>query len=212
MWNWLRAVRAKRYLVYLLGLKFVPLIQKYNGASYWFCCRTPGFRKNEADKPKKIITLKCFDAKEASNPDNDRKQYGNNRYSQSNIDQWLNSAAGAWGMVQRAIPTTHRLTMRMCIRIITNTTLKPVFFLTLKNHSGMLSLIPRSGLQRIPSPTAEGYEDITRKVYLLSNTEVGLGNESVAEGSKMGPFQNDNSRKHIPTAEAVSASEYTIPA
>lgn len=41
---------------------------------------------------EKIITLKCFDAKEASNPNNDRKNYGNNRYSQSNIDQWLNSA------------------------------------------------------------------------------------------------------------------------
>ena len=55
-----------------------------------------------------------------------------------------------------------------------------------------------------------GYEDITRKVYLLSNTEVGLANEnSVAEGTKWDLFSNDNSRLAYPTAEAVSASEYT---
>lgn len=46
----------------------------------------------------KIIQLMCFDAKEASNSNSDRKQYGNNRYQYSNILQWLNSnaAAGAW--------------------------------------------------------------------------------------------------------------------
>ena len=45
---------------------------------------------------EKIITLKAFDAKEASNSNSDRKNYGNNRYSVSNIDQWLNSAASSW--------------------------------------------------------------------------------------------------------------------
>ena len=47
---------------------------------------------------EKIIQLMCFDAKEASNSNSDRKQYGNNRYQHSNLLQWLNSnaAAGAW--------------------------------------------------------------------------------------------------------------------
>ena len=45
---------------------------------------------------EKMITLKCFDAKESSNPNSSRQSYGNNRYSQSNIDQWLNSQAASW--------------------------------------------------------------------------------------------------------------------
>ena len=45
---------------------------------------------------EKMITLKCFDAKEPSNTNGDRRSYGNNRYSQSNIDQWLNSQAASW--------------------------------------------------------------------------------------------------------------------
>ena len=47
---------------------------------------------------EKIIQLMCFDAKEPSNSNSDRKQYGNNRYQYSNLLQWLNSnaAAGAW--------------------------------------------------------------------------------------------------------------------
>ena len=46
----------------------------------------------------KILDLRCFDAKEPNNSNSDRKNYGNNRYSVSNMHQWLNSnaAAGAW--------------------------------------------------------------------------------------------------------------------
>ena len=94
---------------------------------------------------ERIITLKCIDAKEASNPDSSRQRYGNNRYSVSNIDQWLNSAAaGAW-YSKRHDYDAHQQT-RTFIRIITNTTLKLVFFLISKKPSGMLFLIPQSGL------------------------------------------------------------------
>lgn len=55
-----------------------------------------------------------------------------------------------------------------------------------------------------------GYEDITRKVFLLSNTEVGLSNEnSVAEGALWSYFSSAARRQCYPTAEAVSNSEYT---
>ena len=42
-----------------------------------------------------LILLRTFDAKEPNNANSDRQQYGNNRYSVSNIDQWLNSTASA---------------------------------------------------------------------------------------------------------------------
>ncbi len=55
-----------------------------------------------------------------------------------------------------------------------------------------------------------GYEDITRKVFLLSNTEVGLSNEnSVAEGALWSYFSSAARRQCYPTAEAVSNSEFT---
>ena len=47
---------------------------------------------------EKVIALRCFDAKEPNNSDSDSKKYGNNMYSVSNLDQWLNSSAvaGQW--------------------------------------------------------------------------------------------------------------------
>jgi hypothetical protein len=159
---------------------------------------------------ERIITLKCFDAIEASNPNGDRKYYGNNRYSQSNIDQWLNSAAGAgaWYSARHsydAPPNNANVWM---------------YYNGYDAEAGFLSNFEESFRNAILDTTIRvakntvtdggGYEDITRKVYLLSNTEVGLTNENgIAEGTKWDLFSNDNSRKAYPTAEAVSASEYT---
>ena len=42
-----------------------------------------------------LILLRAFDAKEPNNTDSGRQNNGNNRYSVSNIDQWLNSTASA---------------------------------------------------------------------------------------------------------------------
>jgi hypothetical protein len=159
---------------------------------------------------ERIITLKCFDAKEASNPDSNRKQYGNNRYSVSNIDQWLNSAAGAGAWYSKrhdydAPPTNANVWSN---------------YNEYDAEAGFLSNFEEAFRNAILDTTIRvakntvtdggGYEDITRKVYLLSNTEVGLSNENgIAEGSKWDLFSNDNSRKAYPTAEAVSRSEYT---
>ena len=38
---------------------------------------------------EKIILFRCVDAKEPNNSDVGRKNYGNNKYSVSNLDQWL---------------------------------------------------------------------------------------------------------------------------
>ena len=132
---------------------------------------------------EKIITLKCFDAIEASNPDSNRKQYGNNRYSVSNIDQWLNSAAGAgaWYSAKHdydAPPNESNVYDG---------------YNEYDAEAGFLANFEESFRNAILDSTIRvakntvtdggGYEDITRKVYLLSNTEVGLSNENgIAEG------------------------------
>ena len=45
---------------------------------------------------KQIIDLRCFDAKEPTNPNSDRKNSGNNNWQYSNIEQWLNSDQASW--------------------------------------------------------------------------------------------------------------------
>jgi len=159
---------------------------------------------------EKIITLKCFDAKEPSNPDNTRKDYGNNRYSQSNIDQWLNSAAGAgaWYSAQHAYdepPNDANVWLNH------NEYDAEAGFLANFEEAFRNAILDTTirVVKNIVTNDGE-YEDITRKVYLLSKTEVGLPNErGVAEGSKWDLFSDDNSRKAYPTAEAVARSEYT---
>ena len=59
---------------------------------------------------KNIIRKAAFDAPEPNNTDSNRKNGGNNRWSVSNIRQWLNSdgAAGSWWSAQHtvdAVPT-----------------------------------------------------------------------------------------------------------
>ena len=55
-----------------------------------------------------------------------------------------------------------------------------------------------------------GYEDVTDKVFLLSNTEIGLANEnSIAEGSIYALFNTASERIVYPTVEATTKSEYT---
>ncbi len=159
---------------------------------------------------EKIITLKCFDAKEPSNPDSNRKQYGNNRYSVSNIDQWLNSAAGA-GAWYSARHTYDAPPNNANVELNCNEYDAEAGFLSNFEES-FRNAILYSTIRVAKNTVTDGggYEDITRKVYLLSNTEVGLSNENgVAEGLKWDLFSDNNSRKAYPTAEAVSRSEYT---
>ena len=155
-----------------------------------------------------IITLKAFDAKEASNSNSDRKNYGNNRYSVSNIDQWLNSAASSWYSARHsadAAPTNANVYSNY------NEYDTEAGFLT--NFEADFRAAILDTVIRVAKNTVTdggGYEDITRKVYLLSNTEVGLANEnSVAEGTVWSYFNSATRRQCKPTAEAVSKSEYT---
>ena len=155
-----------------------------------------------------IITLKAFDAKEASNSNSDHKNYGNNRYSVSNIDQWLNSAASSWYSARHsadAAPTNANVWSNY------NEYDTEAGFLT--NFEADFRAAILDTVIRVAKNTVTdggGYEDITRKVYLLSNTEVGLANEnSVAEGTVWSYFNSATRRQCKPTAEAVSKSEYT---
>lgn len=158
---------------------------------------------------ERIITLKCFDAREPNNS-GDRYSYGNNRYLHSNLRLWLNSdaAGGNWYTAQHnadQAPTNDYVWNNK------NEYDQEAGFLT--NFSKNM----KSALMSVAKKTAKntatdggGYENVSGKIFLLSNTEVGLPNEnSIAEGTIYKLFQTASNRQCKPTAEAVSKSEYT---
>ena len=182
---------------------------KYNGAVIRFV-----IGRQASDRvglvTEKIITLKCFDAKEPSNTNSDRKNYGNNRASVSNLLLWLNSAAaaGGWYKAQHsadAPPSAANVWSG---------------YNEYDQEAGFLSFFEADFRNALLDDTITvakntvtdggGSEQITRKVRLLTETEVGLGNENgIAEGTQWPLFTDANSRKAYPTAEAVSKSTYT---
>ena len=158
---------------------------------------------------EKIIQNMASDAKEPSNSNSDRKNYGNNRHIYSNLLQWLNSnaAAGAWYSAKHSAdqaPTTKN----------THVTYNPYTswagFLAMLDPKFVAELLTTT-LTVVKSTTDGGsYETFTAKMFLASTTEVGLANENnIAEGSLLALFSNDASRVAYPTAQCVSNSEYT---
>ena len=111
-----------------------------------------------------------FDAPEPSNPDSNRKDYGNNRYIHSAVRQWLNSnqPAFVWKS-QHSYDAT------------------PTDSLDLYNGAGFLyrldpELVAVLGAvnKKVAKADVDGGQDtFSDKVFLLSRVEVGLGTEGV---------------------------------
>lgn len=159
---------------------------------------------------EKILTLKCSDAKEPSNSNSDRKQYGNNRYIYANIRRWLNSQAGAggWYAAQHSqdAPPNASNTWDGKNPYETQAGFLNTF------SSDFINALLTTTLKVARNTVTDGgsSETLTDKVFLASNTEVGLENENgVTEGAKLALFSDNASRLAKPTAEAISNSNYT---
>lgn len=145
---------------------------------------TPAYPTNSVTLlTEKLIDLRCVDAPEPNNPDAGRAAKGNNRYSLSNIDQWLNkdSGAGQW------FAPTHDADQAPTASYVPLNTMyadRPGFlnaFTAAEKNAILSSMI------RVVKSTVDGggYEDISRKVFLPSAAEINRGSESnnSAEGS-----------------------------
>lgn len=150
----------------------------------------------------KIIDYRAIDAKETSNSDSDRRSYGNNRYKDSNIRQWLNKGIKPWFVKTHSAdePPTNAGTE---------------YATGYDNRDGFLSAFSSDELSAILDTTLTvakntvtdggGVETVMDKVFLLSNTEVGLANEpGGAEGSKLPLFTDNSSRICSSTQQAFS--------
>lgn len=153
---------------------------------------------------KYVICEMSFDAKEPDNPNANRVTYGNNRYSQSNILLWLNSPqpAGQWFFKQHdydAAPNATNASVNayadqpgfLCGVDLT-------FYKALRQTSKVTALNTASdggGSETVSTVTSAGIS-IPQRMFLLSRTEVGLGNENdIAEGTAYPYFSSADSRK-----------------
>ena len=153
---------------------------------------------NNADTPtitlmtKNIIRKAAFDAAEPNNTDTYRKNNGNNRWSVSNIRQWLNSdgAAGSWWSAQHEYDAPP---------IAANVSDAAGAY---ADAPGFLAGFSANVLQHFTDITnttvlcnadGGGSETTVDKVFLPSNTEMGLGNNS--EGSHLSIRYPDNNSR-----------------
>ena len=136
-----------------------------------------------------LILLRAFDAKEPYNTDSNRRQYGNNRYSVSNIDHWLNStaSAGQWYSPQHSTDQSPNST-----NVVSQN--------PYDTDAGFLNGFDARFIAAIQDTTIKvarntvtdggGYDTLTRKVFLPSKAELfNQAENSIMEGSLLQYFQ-----------------------
>lgn len=157
----------------------------------------------------KIIDIRGFDAKEPNNSDSDRRSYGNNRYRDSNLRQWLNKSGHPWlGKTHNADePPTDAGTDNHG----TGYDNRPGFLTHFTDEEVAAILETTLTVAKNTVTDGGGTESVVDKIFLASVTEVGLANEpGGAEGTKFPIFSNDNSRIGIVTKQVEDFSNYDI--
>lgn len=156
---------------------------------------TPAYPSNSATLHAAIIIdLRCFDAKEPNNTAFGRRDYGNNRYAVSNLNQWLNSraAANAWYSSQHSYD--HSPNSSVYVNNGTQYASK-AGFLSLFSDDEYNAILDTSILTAKPTEDGGGSETIVTKVFLPSKTEVGCGQENfISEGVAWKYYESDSSR------------------
>ena len=149
-----------------------------------------------------LILLRAFDAKEPNNTDSGRRDYGNNRYSVSNIDHWLNStaSAGQWYSPQHSTDQSPNST--------TVVARNPY-----DTDAGFLNGFDARFIAAIQDTTIKvarntvtdggGYDTLVRKVFLPSKAELfNQAENSIMEGSLLQYFQENTKIAKISTYAA----------
>ena len=119
---------------------------------------------------EKVIDLRAFDAPEPNNTEQGRINGGNNRYSVSNIDQWLNKSDSQWYEARHSYdsPPTNNYTESYG----TGYSERPGFLnaFSTQEINAILTTTIRVPLSHVDGG---GNEDISRKIFLPSYSELG---------------------------------------
>ena len=170
---------------------------------------TPAYPSNSTTLfAEKIIDIRPLDAKEPNYPDSvDRMIYGNNRYSTSNLDQWLNhdGGPGLWYSPQHSFdqaPTKDT--------VLGNTQYvdRPGFLnaFTDSEKNAILTTTIRVAKSNIDGG---GYEDISRKVFLPSMGEGGgVLENGVVDGTQWSYFDTYSPKGYL-SQQVIDYSPYS---
>ncbi len=155
----------------------------------------------------KVIDLKYYDAMEPAGEDSYRRTGGNNRYSVSNIDQWLNSdgGAGQWYVARHgtdAAPTTALIGANDAYAD------RPGFlhWFSQDEKNAILTTTIRNKLNELDG---RGTEDTNRKVYLPAYCEVMLSYDSVPEGECWEYFANEYGNERLKATVTAQVFEHS---
>lgn len=158
---------------------------------------------------ERIEDFRAFDAREPESPSTNRQRYGNNRYSISNIDQFLNSSG------DKCFIKRHEYDEPPTRNLVSGNT-------EYANHHGFLKFFEGWEIDAIDDSTVmtalpdcevglenERLDVITRKVFLPSYTNLYGGTiRNMSEGDYWEYFKNEinTDRAAMPTAYAVEYS------
>ena len=154
-----------------------------------------------------LILLRAFDAKEPNNTNSERRSYGNNRYSVSNIDHWLNStaSAGQWYSPQHATDQSPNSTS-----VVSRN--------PYDTDAGFLNGFDARFIAAMQDTTIKvarntvtdggGYDTLVRKVFLPSKAELFNQSEnSIIEGSLLQYFQANTNAIRVAKISTYAAED-----
>ena len=157
---------------------------------------------------KQIIDCRCFDAKESTNTDNNRKNSGNNNWQYSNIEQFLNSDQASWYSSQHQYDTPPS-----SANVWNN-------YNPYDTHKGFLyhwsnedkALLKDYTLTLANNTVTDGGGSYTwtGKVFLPTYTQMGYGNNNIAEGIAFSKFTDNNSRIKTINKYCAENNKYCI--
>ena len=164
---------------------------------------------------KQIIDLRPFDAKEPTNTNSNRKNYGNNNWQYSNIEQWMNSDQASWYSAQHSYDAPPN--KDNCYHYTNGTT-----YNAYDKHKGFLyywsneekALLKNYSVGLINYKAADGASYVwTGKVFLPTYTQMGFGNNkntdiSMNEGVQFSKFTDNASRIKSLHPNCAANNEY----
>lgn len=145
-----------------------------------------------------LILLRAFDAKEPNNTDSNRRNNGNNRYSVSNIDHWLNStaSAGQWYSPQHSTDQSPNSTNV----VSQNPYDTDAGFLNGFDAKFISAIQDTTITVALPTVDGGGEDTLVRKVFLPSKAELfNQAENSIMEGSLLQYFQENAKTAKIST-------------
>ena len=158
---------------------------------------------------KQIIDLRCFDAKESSNSDSNRKNYGNNNWQYSNIEQWLNSDQSNWYSAQHSADAPPS-----SVNVWSNYNpydTKPGFLYYWTDKEKAVLQNMTLTLANNTKTDGGGSYTWTGKVWLPTYTQLtGSQNNSISEGTQFSKFTDNNSRIKTIHAMCAANNQYCI--